>query len=265
MVDEINKEELQAALEGEAPQAEETSEYSDIEQEAIQHGWNPEGVEGKKNLTADEFMDRKQLYDDLRALKKRNKRLEEKYSALDKHYQHVAEVEREKVIRELKQAKAAALESDDYESVVEIDEKLVEARNIPDKEKMTQEQVNESFNEWKQENAWYETDPEMREYADRIGTGYFNMHNKPDLEEVYGYVAKEVRKKFKDKFAPKSEDEEKRPDMVEGATKGRSSARKTKYSVKDLPEEDRQIMRTLVRTGVLTEEKYLKEYFEGAN
>jgi len=235
-------------------------EYSESEQEAIQHGWNPEGVEGKKNLTAEEFMDRKVLYDDLRALKRRNKRLEEKYSALDQHYQHVAQKEREKVIAELKAAKANALAEDDYESVVEIDEKLVEARNVP-KAETTQEAANEAFSEWKQENTWYDTDPEMRAYADMIGTGYFSQNDKPDLEEVYNFVGKEVRKRFKEKFS----EPQKRPNLVEGANKGRSAPSRSKYSVKDLPEEDRQIMRTLVRSGVLSEEKYLKEYFEGAN
>ena len=33
-----------------------TPEYTEIEQEAMGFGWNPEGVEGKKNLTAEEFV-----------------------------------------------------------------------------------------------------------------------------------------------------------------------------------------------------------------
>lgn len=52
-------EELKIELPEEQGVAEEsTPEYSEIELEAIEHGWNPEGVEGKRNLSAEEFLDR---------------------------------------------------------------------------------------------------------------------------------------------------------------------------------------------------------------
>ena len=257
-----SEEEEHDGVQGQETEGEETQEnevkLSDVEQEALNHGWQPDGVEGKRNLSAEEFMDRKQLYDDLRALKKRNKRLEEKFNALNQHHQHVAEREREKVISELKQAKATAMSQEDYNAVVEIDEQLAAAKAEKPVEDTTEKPTNEAFIEWVSENKWYNTDPELRQYADMIGKGYYDQNNRPDVEEVYTFVAKEVKKRFPEKFStPKS-----KTTLVEGATSGRSNKPKTpKYSVSDLPEEDRRIMRTLVRTGTLTEEQYLKEYF----
>ena len=231
---------------------ESNEDYSEIEQEAMQHGWRPEGVEGKRNLSAEEFMDRKELYSDLSALKKRLRRQEEKYSALEKHYNHVSEIERQKVLAELKAKKAQALEDQDYDAVVEIDEAITEQKQKPAESKDTH---NEIFDEWVKDNDWYNSDPDMRAYADMVGRGYYQPGM--NYEDVYSFVAKEVKSRFADKFmSPKD-----KPTMVQGSSKGRSSPRSTKHTVRDLPDEAKQVMRTLVRAGAMTEEKYLKDYF----
>ena len=72
----INKDELKAAMEETAPETSGGEDYSDVELEAIEHGWNPDGVEGKRNLSAEEFMDRKPLYDKIHATEKKLRRLE---------------------------------------------------------------------------------------------------------------------------------------------------------------------------------------------
>jgi hypothetical protein len=79
------------------------------------------------------------------------------------------------------------------------------------------------------------------------------------VRDVYEYVAKEVKARFPEKFGgnPKRS----QPSPVEGAGKGRTGHSSTKYSVKDLPEEDRRIMETIVRSGTMTKEQYLKDYF----
>lgn len=84
---EVDLSEFRDDYEGEEEQEveQEEQQYSDIEVKAIEMGWNPEGVEGKRNLSAEEFVDRKELYDSIHSLKKQNKRLEEGYEALRKH------------------------------------------------------------------------------------------------------------------------------------------------------------------------------------
>ena len=236
---------------GEEPQ------YSEVEQEAMQRGWNPEGVEGKRNLTAEEFLDRQTLYDDIRSLKKANKRQQETITALKTHYDHVAEREREKVLAELKQLKSQALEEQNYDAVVEIDEKLAEARKQPEQEEKVQQQ--EVFAEWREANSWYDSNKDMREYADMIGEAYYRRTGgKVPLDDVYEYVTKEVKARFPDSFRPAKE----RAHLVEGAQRGSGPTKRSKFSEADLPEEAREIMKSLTRSGIMTKEDYLKSYFE---
>ena len=96
----------------------------------------------------------------------------------------------------------------------------------------------------------------MKNYADTIGAGYAQQNPNAPLEELYSYVSSETKKRFPDKFGNPNRG---RSSPVEGAAKGRQSTSK-KYSAKDLPEDARQIMRTLVRAG-MDEQEYLKQYF----
>lgn len=228
-------------------------EYSEIEQQAIANGWSPEGVDGKRNLSAEEFMDRKPLYDDIHSQKRKIKRLEEGIEALKQHNKVIAEKEREKAIRELKAAKKVALEEDNYDAVVEIDDRIAEARTSK-----PEEASNEIFNEWVENNTWYSQDVELREYADLIGTAYYTKHPTMSVDKVYEYVAKETKARYPEKFGVERKAQ---PAPVEGANKGRVGRSKQKYSVRDLPDEHLHIMKSLVRNNVMSEEEYLKDYF----
>lgn len=251
-VAEETREAVEKAVASEEVSSAET-EYNEIEQQAIEHGWNPDGVEGKRNLSAEEFMDRQPLYDDIRSLKKQYRKLQEGYEALTEHHKHVKEKERAKLIQQLKAAKKAALENDNYDAVVEIDDRIAEAKVAPE-----DNATNPTFEEWVDNNEWYHQDDEMRQYADMVGTGYYQQHPNKNVKEVYDYVAKEVKSRFPEKFGNQNRS---KPTPVEGASKGSRSTPRSKYSAKDLPDDARQIMKTIVRTGAMTEEQYLKEYF----
>lgn len=232
---------------------ESTPEYSEVELEAIEHGWNPEGVEGKRNLSAEEFLDRQPLYDDLRSQKKQIKRLNEGVEALKKHYETQLERDRTRIINELKAAKKAALESENYDAVIDIDDQIAETQAQAKKPA-----TNEDFSDWVEDNEWYNTDSEMKEYADMVGAGYYQNHPNKSVSEVYNYVSDEVKKRFPEKFG--GNPARQKPSPVEGAAKGRQGTSK-QYSEKDLPEQDRQIMNTIVRSGAMTKQEYLKQYF----
>ena len=161
----VNEEEIRQAVleatsgveeEAEVELVSETTEYSEAEQEAMAHGWRPEGVEGKRNLSAEEFLERGKLIDDIKDLKRKYKKTQEAFDALRVHHNRVKASEREKIVEELKLQKRLALEADDYERIVDIDEKLAVARNsveeeddIPD---VNREVANEAFVEWSAEN-----------------------------------------------------------------------------------------------------------------
>lgn len=179
--------------------------------------------------------------------------MQEGQEALKKHYEAQLERDRIKLINELKAAKKAALESENYDAVIDIDDQIAETQAQAQKPA-----TNEAFIDWVENNEWYNTDPEMREYADMMGSGYYSNHPNKSVSEVYKYVADEVKKRFPEKFG--GNPARQRPSPVEGAAKGRQSTSK-QYSEKDLPEQDRQIMNTIVRSGAMTKQEYLKQYF----
>lgn len=253
MTEEINKEELKAALEEEPVVEVEggEDEYSESEQEAMEHGWRPEGVEGKLNLSAEEFMDRQKLYDEIRNIKKENRKLHDGMEALTQFNKTVEEKTRQRTVEELKAQKKLALENENYDAVVQIDEAIADAKVVPTEDK------NVAFEQWIDNNEWYHDEPDMKAYADMVGTGYYQQNPSKSVSEVYDYVATEVKARFPDKFENSNRT---RPNPVEGAVKGRK-APKSKYSAKDLPEDDRRIMETIVRAGGITKEEYLKQYF----
>lgn len=239
-------------------ETEESKEYSDIEKEAMSQGWNPEGVEGKRNLTPEEFVDRKKLYDDLHKVKSMNKRLQKDMENVTKYQERIREDERKKVMAELKTAKAEAMAEEDYGKVADIDEQILEERESAKQEKLeSSSKVNEDFDTWVSDNSWYQTDSDLKAEADVYGETYWARNPTKSREDVYEAVSKFVKKAYPEKFG-----NEKRtaPNAVEGKTQPTASKAKSKFSAKDLPEEERQMMRTILRTSNLTEEEYLKEY-----
>ena len=251
MVDEVKTEIDTEALKLDTSTEESEQEHSEIELTAIEHGWNAEGVEGKLNLSAEEFMDRQGLYDDIRSLKKQNRKLHDGIEAMKEFQKTIRDSERDRVLTELKDAKKVALEAENYDAVVQIDDKIAETRV------QAEPPSNEVFESWVDSNDWYHQDPEMKQYADMLGTGYFQQNPTKDMKAVYEYVTEETKKRFPDKFGNTNRE---KPTSVEGAGKGRARSSK-QHSARDLPDSDRDIMKTIVRSGAMTEAEYLKEYY----
>lgn len=228
-------------------------EYTDVEAEAMEHGWNPDGAPGKRNLTAEEFLDRQPLYDDIRTLKKETRKLREGLDAALASVEGARKRAAEAAIADLKAAKAQALENEEYDTVVAIDERLVE-----EKEAAKAPVPNRDFETWVDENEWYHQDSDMKQYADTIGAGYYQQDPNRPMRDVYEFVAKEVKARFPEKFGNVNRE---RPNSVESASKGRKARTGAKHSAKELSDEERRIMRTIVRTGSISEAEYLKQYF----
>jgi len=229
-------------------------ELSEVEQEATLHGWKKEGAEGRRTLSAEEFMDRQPLYDELKSTKKQIKRLQDGVDALKARDTIIRKDERVKVVKELQQAKKLAMEEENYDAVIEIDDKIAETRAEAQAD-VLEPAVNEAFESWIDSNEWYNQDTEMKDYADMIGNGYAASHPDTPLSEVYKVVTKEVNKRFP---AKRENPATNTSSPVEGAQRGGKNSGKLRAS--DLPTEHRQMMRDIVRAGGITEEQYLKEY-----
>lgn len=253
----MSKEELTEVTE-EGTEEVGVEEYSGIEQEAISHGWNPDGVEGRRNLTAEEFMDRQPLYDDIKYLKKENRKLKEGVDALRATTKVIREQTKSQVIAELKAQKRQALEEEKFDEVMEIDDKIAEANAAPTDDGPVD---NSAFENWVDHNEWYAQNLDMKEYADTIGFAYFQRNPNKSQDEVFRYVEKAVKRQYPDEFGEEGRPAKRKPAPVEGATRGRGNSGKKRYSARDLDDQSRAIMNTTIKSGAMSEQEWLEAYF----
>jgi len=241
-------------------------EYSAIELKAMEKGWNPdkEAVpEGKEWIDAGEFLRNESFFTEIHKLKRELNSTKKSFEVLKEHHKKVAEVSKKEALEELKRLKKAALEDDDHDTVIEIDDKILDIKSQKDDPVEMQEGDNNIFEEWVERNSWYDTDPEMRQFADEIGAGYVARNNtagKPlDLQKVYKHVEDKVKQMYKDKFVPIPK-KRVRP-SVEGAASSRGSQgkSKSKFTERDLSDEQRTVMNRFVKTGALTKQEYIDE------
>jgi hypothetical protein len=175
-------------------------------------------------------------------------------------------------ITELRAQKRAALAEGDLVKADELDEKIdatrdeldnlnrqaqaPQQRQAPDPEHM----------EWVQRNPWYEQDGKLQRYADAAAIEYINVNRGTVTPaQVRDYVEKEVRKEFAHRFQPKTKGAP-NPDG-EGRSAGRQSGSnldsKLAQAKANMSDQDRAIMKTMMRSAGLTEAAYLKLYAQG--
>jgi len=267
----VEAEELETVLETEEVVVEEVveePEYTEVEQEAISRGWNPEGVEGKRNLTAEEFLDRQPIYDELHKVRKKLKEQDKKFEALREHEKLVRERMHEEHLKELKAAKRTAMEEFDYDKVEQLDDEMLKAKEDyakasiePEVVTESPEDIQEAVNSWVEDNPWYNENKVMQRFAYGEGQEYKVQNPSASIEEVLKHISKVVKQEFPEKF---SNMKRAKPSSVEGSATGgrRTPASPKQKSVKDLPEEAVSVMKTLVRMGTFkTEQDYVNDYF----
>ena len=239
-------------------------ELSETEQDAVAQGWSPEGAEGKRNLTAEEFLDRKPLYDKMHSLEKRIKAQDKKFDAMQKHEGMVRDRMHEDHIKELESSKRAAYEEMDFDKADEISNEIVEAKvehAKVDEVVDIQEDVQATLEEWVDENSWYKEDDFLQRQAEKEGKVYRLDNPNASFEDVLDHISKTVKKDFPEKFQNMNRQ---RPTAVDSGAQGarRKPATSKKKTVKDLPEEAIPVMKTLIQAGAFkTQDDYVNDYF----
>jgi len=194
-----------AALENEdpTPEDETVDTPTEAEEQARALGWRPEEeYEGDAGwVGAQEFIDRKPLYDGLSKQSKRIKRLEKTIDDLAAHNKKVEDAAYAQAKADIKAERIAAMEQGEFE----VAENLVEREKELDKsqEQEVDEILPQEFLDWKEENPWYDTDTDLREFADDMGAVI--KHRNPELTgaDFINEVAKRTKLAFPDKFKQK--------------------------------------------------------------
>lgn len=262
---ELDKAAMQALIAGEEPEAEpeaaeaEGEEVNPVLEEALSKGYNPEGVEGKRNLSPEEFLERGELYDTIHSLKKRSKKQDESIEALKKSHDIVSERAYERAKAELQSQMDDAVEIADKEAVREIQGQMAELETSK-VEPVTQEDVQALQADFNDKNDWYNPlseafDPDKAAVADKIGTAFQAKNPEKSAKDLFDFVHDEMVKRNK----PVNPNRDK-PAAVSGAKPAAKKSGTHKMSDVDDPDV-LKIARTLIRNGDVTEENWLKSYF----
>lgn len=241
----------------ETPQTQER-QYSEIELKAIDQGWIPkEEFDGDPSefIDAPEFVRRGELFEKIERQSREIKQVRAALEAFKVHHSKVKEAEYERALKALQDARKQAFVDGEHERAFALEEKIDEikqekaeiVKNAAPVE--TDTGYTEEFQEWVGRNNWYETNQNMRDMADQIGLRLAKSGMSPS--KVLVEVEKEIRKEFAHRFTNQRQE---RAPAVESST--RSNAQRKEVS---LSADEREIMRKIVSTGVMTEEQYLKE------
>lgn len=243
---------------------EKAPEPSAVEQRALEMGWRPkEEFEGNEEdfIDATEFVRRKPLFEKIDNVGKELRETKKALKALQAHHEKVKEAEFQHALKSLRAEKKEALEAGDADRLIAIDDQIADAKaqEVASRTRQVQEAAapHPNFIQWAGRNPWYKTNAELTVVADQIGTAYAASNPDTSPDDVLKYVETRVRKLYPEQF---SNPNKTRPSAVEGGTS--TPAKKSSsddISNYPLSEDERKVMMTFVRQGVMTKEQYIND------
>jgi hypothetical protein len=247
-------------VEGGSTESSSEPSLSPEEQRAMEHGWRPkEEFAGDKSkwVSADEFLRRGELFEKIDTMGRDLRDTKKALKMLQAHHEQLRETEYKQVIQSLKDEKKRAYEEGDHDKLVEIDDQLLNIRadSRAEKEAAQQQaaQPDPRFVQWVNKNSWYTQDQELRGFGDEVGVAYAKTHPEMSPDEVLQYVEGRVRKAFPEKFTNPNRN---KPSSVSTGTTPASQRKGEEYVLSD---DERRVMQTFIRQGILTKEQYIAD------
>jgi len=244
------------------PEGQEESQapvLSPTQQQALESGWVPKeefSGDPEKWVDAAEFLRRGELFKKIEAQSRDLKDMRKALVEMKKLHADVQKVEYQRALETIRAQKKAALEEGDADAVLAADDRIYEIKEAQKQlAKIEVEDVPQAgeehpvFVEWKERNSWYGSNGTMQSFADRRGQELAATGMSP--VQVLRQVEEEVKKKFPTYFQNPRQN---RAPAVEGSVSKASSS-----SGFQLTPEERRIMQTFVRQGVMTEAEYIKD------
>jgi hypothetical protein len=243
----------------EPKQAEQTPTANTDETHAREQGWvSKEEWTGDpdKWRPAREFNERGELFGKIDGMGRELKETKKALRMLQEHHTKVKESEYNRAVQELKTLQKKHLEEGNSDGYLETSELLTDLKAEQKAREVTaevqQSQPHPAFVQWTKSNRWYNADVEMHDYADAVGLRYAQANPELDPHEVLEHVSKQVRNRFKERFVNPNRE---KPSVVEGAN-NTGSPKKSSFQLTD---DERRVMHSFVKTGVMSEKEYIDE------
>jgi hypothetical protein len=246
-------------------------ELSDEEVRAQESGWVPkEQWKGDPDAwrPAKEFNERGELFNRIKQQSKDISELRQAMTFLTNQQRKQYFQGFNDAITQLKARRDAALEEGDLVAAQRINDKIDEHKEVLREQKQVavatppvQAQPTQTFFSWADKNPWYTKDRKMTHFADAVGLSYKEENPDATEAEMLRHVSNEVKERFPEKFqqargAPS-------PDG-DGRGVGRQQSKSSYSSVESsMPEDHRQMMKTIMKATGMSKEEYLKSYGTG--
>ena len=235
---------------------------------AREKGWRPkEEFAGDPEdwVDAKEFVSREPLYKALHKANREIKRVKREQDTFKQLYDKLENTAKEKAIAELREQLRVAAEEKDIEAALSIKDKITELE-VKSEESAVK---NEEFETWLESNDWYESDEDLRDFADGMGFALVKKNKDMPLEQIYEKVTKAAKEAFPNKFGNPNKT---KPNAVDSGKHipAKSVTKKKEVSYEDLPEEVQDVYRKMVKkdtthtkgnvNGILSHAEFIRDY-----
>lgn len=241
----------------EAPEQTEAVQLNDVEQQAVEHGWKPKDQfdesSGKKWRSAEEFMDRKSLFDKIEEQHKRIRTMEQGLRSFAEYNSTIEKKAYERALSELKHARKEALREEDLLRAEDIQDQIDALKESPPQlpKIPTPSELPEPIRQWREKNSWYEKDKVMTNFADGLGNRLHAQGMPPS--DILVQVEREVREQFPEKF--RNPNKSNAPQMETGNKKPNSAVDAFR-----LTDEEDRVITNMIRAGApIKREDYIAQ------
>ena len=253
----------QEIVEQEAP------EVNEVEEKARRMGWKPQDeYKGAPDrwTDAESFVKVGEeripvMKENYRKLEEGYKTLEQKVKAQEDYQKHMAKVQYERAIKDLREQKKVAVEEADTEKYEKLEKQEEQIQSDYSPKQSETPRIPDEVSNWIARNTWYQN-PMLASKAAEVENKilqeeafkssddpfYQPLNTAERLEEVSKRIRTEFRK----------EPQRKLP-AVEGART--ESSKKAAKTYNDLPTEAKDACNAYVSKGILSREEYVKDYF----
>jgi hypothetical protein len=247
-----------------APVVEDTT--NEYEAKALESGWKPQSEwTGAPDewVDAKEYVGRAPLFKALHSAKRELKQLREGQAQFNNWRERIEKKAREDALTELRAKYAEATEDRDVGAAIEIKDRIKELE-APVQQPQVQEEVPEEFTNWVQDNPWYNTDPELRKKATRIGYALHEADPTMEPAEIFEEVSRTIKERHKDHpaFAPARTARKTAVDTTSRVPAKTPTApnRKGNVTMDQIPPEARTEGQKMIRAGYVTSKEFIDGY-----